>query len=156
MSFNLNTNIDFNKTGDPLERCEHTGVTAMYDIEIPCHLCIIQNSVWPRFKFGYLSPVFWKMYSFSVNMVRRRISDAQRWQIIGMWSTRISFKAIGLTLYSSQLAWEKTHPNQHLERLANIRKNTCNVAAWREGITSHVQTNAMRKQPCSDQTIVTK
>ena len=30
------------------------------------------------------------MYSFSVSMVRRRISEAQRWQIIGM-----SFKTIG-------------------------------------------------------------
>jgi IS30 family transposase len=28
-------------------------------------------------------------------MVRRRISEAQRWQIIGMHTTRISFKAIG-------------------------------------------------------------
>jgi len=50
---------------------------------------------YPLFKFEYLSPVFWKMYSFSVNMVRRRISEAQRWQIIGMRSTVISFKAIG-------------------------------------------------------------
>ena len=35
------------------------------------------------------------MYSFSVSMVRRRISEAQRWQIIGMHTTGISFKAIG-------------------------------------------------------------
>ena len=28
-------------------------------------------------------------------MVRRRISEAQRWQIIGMHTTRMSFKAIG-------------------------------------------------------------
>ena len=28
-------------------------------------------------------------------MVRRRISEAQRWQIIGMHTTGMSFKAIG-------------------------------------------------------------
>jgi hypothetical protein len=34
-------------------------------------------------------------YSFSVSMVRRWISEAQRWQIIGMHTTGMSFKAIG-------------------------------------------------------------
>ena len=34
------------------------------------------------------------MYSFSVNMVRKLISKPQRWQIIEMRSTGISFKAI--------------------------------------------------------------
>jgi IS30 family transposase len=34
------------------------------------------------------------MYSFSVSMIRRRISEAQRWQIIGMHTTGMSFKAI--------------------------------------------------------------
>jgi hypothetical protein len=33
--------------------------------------------------------------SFSVNMVRRRISEAQRWKIIGMHTIGMSFKAIG-------------------------------------------------------------
>jgi hypothetical protein len=32
---------------------------------------------------------------FSVSMVRRRISEAQRWQIFGMHTTGMSFKAIG-------------------------------------------------------------
>jgi transposase len=36
-----------------------------------------------------------KYYSFSVSMVRRRISEAERWQIIGMHTTGMSFKAIG-------------------------------------------------------------
>ena len=35
------------------------------------------------------------MYSFSVSIVRRRISEAQRWQITGMHTTGMSFKAIG-------------------------------------------------------------
>ena len=43
------------------------------------------------------------MYSFSVSMVRRRISESQRWrisevqrwQIIGMHTTGMSFEAIG-------------------------------------------------------------
>jgi IS30 family transposase len=34
------------------------------------------------------------MYSFSVSMVRRRISEAQKWQIIGMHTTGMSFKDI--------------------------------------------------------------
>ena len=42
------------------------------------------------FKSGVL-----KNYSFSVSMVRRRISEAQRWQIIGMHTTGMSFKDIG-------------------------------------------------------------
>jgi len=63
MSFNINGNIDYNKTSVPLKRCDHTGVTIKYDIEIPYarELClprIIQNSVCPRFKFGNLCPVF--------------------------------------------------------------------------------------------------
>ena len=36
-----------------------------------------------------------KKKSFSVSMVRRRISEAQKWQIIGMHTTGVSFKAIG-------------------------------------------------------------
>jgi hypothetical protein len=42
------------------------------------------------FKSGVL-----KMYSFSVSMVRKRISEARIWQIIGMHKTGMSFKAIG-------------------------------------------------------------
>ena len=38
------------------------------------------------------------MYSFSVSMLRRRISEAQRWQIIGMHTTGMSFKAIELQM----------------------------------------------------------
>ena len=33
-SFNLNANIDFNKTGVPLKRCAHIGVTVEYDNEV--------------------------------------------------------------------------------------------------------------------------
>ena len=32
----LNANTDFNKTGVPLKRCDYTGVTFKYDIEISC------------------------------------------------------------------------------------------------------------------------
>ena len=42
------------------------------------------------FKFGVL-----KIYSFSVSMIRRRISEAQRWQIIGIHTTVMSFKDSG-------------------------------------------------------------
>ena len=61
----------------------------------PCLSRITQNSVCSCFEFGYLNPVFNKSYSFSVSMVRRRISEAQRWQIIGMHTTGMFFKAIG-------------------------------------------------------------
>ena len=42
-----------------------------------------------------LARCFNKMYSFSVSMVQRGISEAQSWQIIGMHTTGMSFKAIG-------------------------------------------------------------
>ena len=61
----------------------------------PCLSRITHNSVCSRFEFGYLSPVYQNIYSFSVRMVRRRISEAQRWQIIGMHTTGMFFKAIG-------------------------------------------------------------
>ena len=61
----------------------------------PCLSRITQNSVCSCFEFGYLSQVFNKNHSFSVSMVRRRISEAQRWQIIGMHTTGIFFKAFG-------------------------------------------------------------
>jgi hypothetical protein len=98
MSVNLNANIDINKTGVPLKRCDHTGVK--YDIEISC-TCIVHPMHYRKFSmstlqiWACLSSVFWKNYSFTMNMVRRRISEAQKWQIIGMRSTGISFKAIG-------------------------------------------------------------
>ena len=55
-------------------------------------------------------------------MVRRRISEAQRWQIIGMYTTGMPFKAIG-----RQPTGEKTHTNQQCERLAKIRQTTGNI-----------------------------
>jgi hypothetical protein len=57
----------------------------------PCLSRITQNSVCSCFEFG----LFNFFHSFSVSMVRRRISEAQRWQIIGMHTTGMSFKAIG-------------------------------------------------------------
>jgi hypothetical protein len=44
-------------------------------------------------------------------MVRRRISEAQRWQIIGMHTTKMSFKAIG----RQPSRGENTHTNQQCE-----------------------------------------
>jgi uncharacterized protein YerC len=46
-------------------------------------------------RIWYLDPVFEKIYSFKVSMGRRRISEAQRWQIIDMHTTGMTFKAIG-------------------------------------------------------------
>jgi hypothetical protein len=84
---------------------------------------IAQNSVCSRFEFGYLS------HSFSENMVRRRISEAQRWQIIGMHTTGMSFKAIGRQMgyHYTVVPGEKTHTYQQCERLAKIRQTTDNI-----------------------------
>jgi IS30 family transposase len=48
-----------------------------------------------KFSMFTLRICFNFFYSFSVSMVRRRISEAQRWQIIGMHTIGMSFKAIG-------------------------------------------------------------
>ena len=52
-------------------------------------------------------------------MERRRISEAQRWEIIDMHTTGMSFKAIerqmGYHLYRSQPTGDKTHTNQQCE-----------------------------------------
>jgi len=61
----------------------------------------------------------------------------------------------GLSLYSSQPACEKTHPNQHRER-AKIRKTTFSVAEWRQSTAPLGQTNDIRNQSNSEKTMVTK
>jgi hypothetical protein len=50
-----------------------------------------------------------------------------------------------LSLYSRQAVCEKTHPNQHRER-----PHVTSIAAWRQGIASLGQTDAIRNQPCSE------
>ena len=96
MSFNLNANINFNKTCVQLKRCNHTGVTlSRYHACEPCIPYSIHISVCPRFKFGFLCPMFWQIISFSVNMVPRGISEVQILQILTMRSTWISLKANG-------------------------------------------------------------
>jgi hypothetical protein len=68
-------------------------------------------------------------------MVRRRISEAQRWQIIGMHTTDVLqsyWTSDGLPLYCSQPTGEKTHTNQQCERLAKIRQTTGNIWSDRD------------------------
>jgi hypothetical protein len=63
-------------------------------------------------------------------MVGKQISEPQRWQIIGIHTTGMFFKAIGrkmATKYCSQPTGEKTHTNQQCERLAKIRQTTGNI-----------------------------
>ena len=71
------------------------------------------------------------MYSFSVSMVRRRIAEAQRWQIIGMHTTGLSFKAIGRQMgyhYAVVSRLVRKHTtNQQCERFAKIRQTTGNT-----------------------------
>ena len=141
MSFNLNANIDFNKTVVPLKRCDHTGVAVKYDIEISC-TWTMHPMHYPKLSMSMLQVcvhVFWKMHSFSVNMVRRRISEGQRWQIIGMWSTGISFKAIGRQMgyHYTVVNTRKSTPWKICQDLGNhmsrrsVKTVHCNV--WSDG-----------------------
>ena len=61
-----------------------------YNVREPTLQCIIQKSVCSRFKFGYLNLVCLEKNVFSVNIVQRRISEAQIWQTIGMRPIGIS------------------------------------------------------------------
>jgi IS30 family transposase len=70
------------------------------------------------------------MYSFSVSMVRRRISEAQRWQIIGMHTTGMSFKAIGRQM------------DYHYTVVSRL-------------VRKHTQTNNVKDLPRSDRPLVT-
>ena len=64
-------------------------------------------------------------------MVRRRIAEAQRWQIIGMHTTGLSFKAIGRQMgyhYAVVSRLVRKHTtNQQCERFAKIRQTTGNT-----------------------------
>ena len=80
------------------------------------------------------------MYSFSVCMVRRRISEAQRWQIIGMHTTGMSFKAIGL-----QMGYQYTV----VSRLVRTHTQTNNVKdllrSGRPRVTSDREYRALQR-----------
>ena len=72
-----------------------------------------------------------KQKSFSVSMVGMRISEAQTWQVIGMHTTGMSFKAIGRQMghyYSvvSRLVRKHTQAN-NVKKLAKIRQTTSNI-----------------------------
>jgi IS30 family transposase len=64
-------------------------------------------------------------------MVQRRISEAQRWQIIGMHTTGMPFKAIG-----RQMGYHYTV----VSRLVRKHTQTNNVKdlprSWRQGIAA--------------------
>jgi hypothetical protein len=100
---------------------------------------ITQNSVCSRFEYEYLSPVFYKMYSFSVSMLRRWISEPQRWQIISMHTTGMSVSNCScwqtsieqpvLFEYGTGCAW---HPsNQTLQcPVVTIRCYPWSAGSW--------------------------
>ena len=145
MSFNFNANIEINKTGVPLKRCDYTvwqlSKISRYRVREPCLPFNIQNSVCPHFKFGNWCPVFCIWYEGEYGVTKMEyIRPAVNINVLQIYLT-----SDVLTIYSSQPACEKTHPNQHRERLAKIRKTTCNVAVWRQGTASLGQTDAIRK-----------
>jgi IS30 family transposase len=76
------------------------------------------------------------MYSFSVSMVRRRISEAQRWQIIVMHTTGMSFKAIGRQMgyhYSvvSRLVRKHTQTNNGKDLPRSVRPRVTSDCDYR-------------------------
>jgi IS30 family transposase len=78
------------------------------------------------------SGVLKKNYSFLVSMVRRRISEAQRWQIIGIHTTGMSFKAIGGQMgyhYTVVSRLVRKHTQTNNVRLAKIRQTTGNISS---------------------------
>ena len=108
-----------------------------YNVREPSLQCIIQKSVCPRFKFGYLNLVCLEKNVFSVNIVQRRISEAQTWQTIGMRPIGISFKAIGCQMgyyYTIVSRLVRQHIQTNIAEVAKIRKTVCNVAAWRQAL----------------------
>ena len=88
------------------------------------------------FKSGVL-----KNYSFSVSMVRRRISEAQILQIIGMHTTGMSFNAIG-----RQMGY---HYNTVVSRLVRKHTQTNNVKdlprSGRPRVTSDYDDRALQR-----------
>ena len=73
------------------------------------------------FKSGILKNVF---------ILSKHGTEAQRWQIIGMHTAGMSFKAIGRQMgyhYTVVSQLVRKHTNQQCERLAKIRQTTGNI-----------------------------
>ena len=112
-----------------------------YHVREPCLPFNIQNSVCPHFKFGNWCPVFCTSYEGEYGATKMAyIRPGVNINVLQIYLT-----SDVLSLCSSQPACEKTHPNQHRERIAKIRKTTCNVEVWRQGTASLDQTDAIRK-----------
>ena len=71
-----------------------------------------------KIQYHHAANLFIFFYSFSVSMVRRQISEAQIWQLIGMHTTGMSFKSIGC-----QMGYHYTV----VSRLVRKRTQTNNV-----------------------------
>jgi hypothetical protein len=133
MSFNLNANIDFNKTCVPLKRYDHAGVTVKYEIEIPC-TWTMPPLHYPKFSMSTLliwvlkSGVLKNAFILCEHGTKANIGDTKD---VNRNFLQSYLTSVGLSLYSSQPDCEKTHQSQHRERLAKIRKTTCTVGAWR-------------------------
>jgi hypothetical protein len=112
-----------------------------YHVREPCLPFNIQNSVCPHFKFGNWCPVFCTWYEGEYGGTNMAYIQPA----VNINVPQIYLTSDVLSLYSSQPACEKTHPNIHRERLAKIRKTKCNFAVWRQGTASLGHTDAIRK-----------
>jgi hypothetical protein len=114
----------------------------------PCLSRITQNSVWSRFEFGYLSPVFiLSKHGTKVNIRSTKMANNRhaynRDVLQSYWTSD------GLPLYCSQPTGEKAHTNQQCERLAKIRQTTGNIWSWRQGIAAFGETDVIRNHVVS-------
>jgi len=158
LNLNANTSINFNKTDVPLKRCDHTGVTAKYDIELSCTWAM-PPILYPKFSMSTLQ--IWVLKSGILKIVFLLCEHVTKANIGGakMANNRHtvnSFKAIGRQMgyhdtVVSRLVRKKTKPTPW-----KIRKTSCNVAAWRQSTASLGQTDVIRNHPCSEKTMVTK
>jgi hypothetical protein len=121
-----------------------------YHVREPCLSCIIQNSVFPRFKFGNLC------FAFGTKTNVGGTNMAYNWPEVNRNVLQIYLTSDVLSLCSSQPACEKIKPNQYGERFAKIGKTAWNVAVWRQGTASLGPTDAIRKHPWPEKTMVTK
>jgi hypothetical protein len=121
-----------------------------YHVREPCLSCIIQNSVFPRFKFGNLC------FAFGTKANVGGANMAYNWPEVNRNVLQIYLTSDVLSLCSSEPACEKIKPNQYGERFVKIRKTAWNVAVWRQGTASLGPTDAIRKHPWPEKTMVTK
>jgi hypothetical protein len=97
LNLNANTSINFSKAYVPLKRCDHTGMTVKYDIELACTWAM-PSILYPKFSMSTLK--IWLLKSGILKIVFHLCEHGTKANIGGakMANNRHtvnSFKAIG-------------------------------------------------------------